>query len=151
MASFNHRLSGSLQQAVCLAAGGEWASAMLDDAEDHQPGDAWIAQGTGQLKFHRIYMCCTPIWDDGIWNEDRLLVYCYRNVLKLVDTRHVKSLAVPLLATGKHRYPDERAIRLAVETCIEEAPEGLEEIHFTALDPQIHDLVVKRLDKELDD
>lgn len=148
MASCNPRRISSLQESVSQAAGAQWREALLRDKQVRQPGDAWV-MSSGLLPYDHLYMCMTPIWDGNVWNEERLLIHCYKNILDIVDVRDVRCLAVPLLATGKHRFPDERAVRVAIQTCMDNSPAGLEDIHFTAIDPAIYAIAAERLEKEL--
>lgn len=145
MASCNPDRISSLQLAISDAAGLEWEEELSRLMADKSPGDAWVMDA-GDLPCEKIYMCMTPIWKGNIWNEERELIHCYKNSLYLCD---VEKLAVPLLATGKHRFPDSRAIRLAVQACIEHAPITLKQIVFTALDPKIAALTQDRLNVEI--
>ena len=137
----------SLQLAAEKAAGQEWARELQAEKQHHRPGEVWV-MGAGEMPYPHVYMAMTPVWDGNIWNEEKFLVHCFINTMELIDIMSVKSIAIPLLGTGKHRFPDERAVRLAVQTCMEYAPQQLEKIVFTAIDPEIFDMTQERLEKE---
>ncbi len=77
---------------------------------------------TGQAKITSAYnMNCDyiihtvgPIWHGGKWNEDNLLVSCYRNSLTLARDNGIRSLAFPSVSTGVYRFPVKRAAEFAV-------------------------------------
>lgn len=139
----------SLQLAAEKAAGPDWARALHAEKPERRPGEAW-RMGAGGLPYPHVYLSMTPIWDGNVWNEEKLLIHCYKNTMEIIDILNIKSVAIPLLGTGNHRFPDQRAIRLAVQSCIEYAPQGVEKIKFTAIDPEIYALTQTRLARELD-
>lgn len=57
-----------------------------------------------------------PVWMGG-WNgEDEKLASAYRSALDIAEAHGFKSVAFPCISRGVHRYPAERASRIAVAT-----------------------------------
>ena len=148
MACLSDKPFSSLKAAICQAAGSEWEAEAIKKSKNYDAGDAWIMEA-GLLPYDHLYVCKTPIWDGNIWNEERLLMRCYRNILRLINVQKIDSLALPLIGTDKHRFPDERAVRLAIQTVLEEAPNALKEVVFTAYTDDIFEIAQERLEKEL--
>lgn len=114
LASTNIHLNppGSLDQAVRNAASDpDFAEKLHQQVLRHKRGKAWLMSLDGKGARPVIYTH-TPRWDAGLWNEDRYLRRCYRNALRIASDQGFKRLAIPLFGTGKHEYPDHRAIRL---------------------------------------
>jgi O-acetyl-ADP-ribose deacetylase (regulator of RNase III) len=57
-----------------------------------------------------------PIWHGGDRGEPSELAACYRNVLKLAETKGIASLAFPAISAGIYGYPADAAARIALET-----------------------------------
>lgn len=65
-----------------------------------------------------------PVWMSG-WNgEDEKLASAYRSALDIAQAQSFQSVAFPCISRGVHRYPAERAARIAIETVSEHAFNG---------------------------
>ena len=83
------------------------------------------AEPTGQAKLTRAYdLPCDyvlhtvgPIVEGRVTAEDeRLLASCYRACLELAERNGVESIAFCCISTGVFRFPNQRAVEIAVET-----------------------------------
>ena len=83
------------------------------------------AEPTGRAKITRAYnLPCDyvlhtvgPIVSGRVTSEDeRLLAACYRSCLELAAQHGVQSVAFCCISTGVFRFPNERAVEIAVET-----------------------------------
>ncbi len=54
-----------------------------------------------------------PHWNGGQYGEDEILRTCYRNVLNAAAKHQCKSVAIPMIATGRFRFPPELALGIA--------------------------------------
>jgi len=81
---------------------------------------------TGQAKMTEGYLLPAkfiihtvgPVWSGGNNNEEELLAQCYLNSLKLAEsTPQIRSIAFPCISTGIFGFPEDRAARIAVNTC----------------------------------
>ena len=61
--------------------------------------------------------------------EAELLADCYRNSLRLAESRGISSVAFPAISTGVFGYPKGEAAEIALRVVIEEA-EGLRSVHL---------------------
>lgn len=96
-------------------------------------GDAKITKGY-RLPAKHVIHTVGPVWKDGHHGEPATLASCYRRCLELCESRGLRSVAFPCISTGVYRFPKDQAARIAVETCRDEAPDGLE-ITFCCFDP----------------
>jgi O-acetyl-ADP-ribose deacetylase len=78
-------------------------------------GQAKITGGYNLPARHVIHTV-GPIWHGGSDGEDEVLASCYRNVLTLVQTHSLKSVAFPAISTGIYGFPKDRAARIGVRT-----------------------------------
>ncbi|MBS3990578.1 MAG: macro domain-containing protein [Erysipelothrix sp.] len=66
------------------------------------------------LKARYIIHTVGPHWEGGIEEEEKLLAECYNNILKCVVSNNLDSVAIPLISTGFHRFPKEKALKIAM-------------------------------------
>ncbi|MDQ6647783.1 MAG: O-acetyl-ADP-ribose deacetylase [Pseudomonadota bacterium] len=69
-----------------------------------------------------------PIWHGGNRGEAELLALCYRNSLRLLRRRRLRSIAFPAISCGVYGYPPARAAQVAISTLREElgSDDGIE-------------------------
>ena len=56
-----------------------------------------------------------PHWNGGQYGEEEILRTCFRNVLNAAAKHRCKSLAIPMISTGRYRFPPELAFEIAKE------------------------------------
>ena len=56
-----------------------------------------------------------PCWSGGEKGEESLLRSCYFEILKLAVSNKCKSIAVPLIASGKFGFPKDKVLKIAVD------------------------------------
>lgn len=76
-------------------------------------GDAALTPGFG-LDARYVIHAPSPIWVDGTKGEEQLLLKTYDRCLRLAVANECESVAFPLLASGNHGYPKQKAIQIAV-------------------------------------
>lgn len=79
-----------------------------------ETGEAKISPGFN-LSAKYVIHTVGPVWNDGNYNEDKLLANCYRNSLNLAVENKIKTIAFPAISTGVYGFPLERATRIAVK------------------------------------
>jgi len=99
-----------------------------------RPGEAVITGGHN-LPNRFVIHCLGPVY--GVDEpSDQLLASCYRNALRLSNSRAVRSIAFPALSTGIFGYPIEAATQIAVRTVVEELPQlpSIHRVRFVLFD-----------------
>ncbi len=81
-------------------------------------GEARITAG-GRLKAKWVIHTVGPVYRNGRHREPELLASAYRNSLRLVSERGIKSVAFPSISTGAYGYPMADAARIALQTVID--------------------------------
>lgn len=82
-------------------------------------GEARITPGFDLPARHVIHTV-GPVWHGGHHDEARLLGQCYRNALRLLRERELRTIAFPAISCGVYGYPPELAATVAVRTLREE-------------------------------
>jgi O-acetyl-ADP-ribose deacetylase (regulator of RNase III) len=82
-------------------------------------GEARITPGFDLPARHVIHTV-GPVWHGGHHDEARLLGQCYRNALRLLCERELRTIAFPAISCGVYGYPPELAATVAVRTLREE-------------------------------
>lgn len=78
-----------------------------------EPGSAAITPAFG-LDAQYVIHAPTPIWEDGRQQEEALLRQTYDRCLELAVQYRCESIAFPLLASGNHGFPKDKALQVAI-------------------------------------
>ena len=78
-----------------------------------EPGSAAITPAFS-LNAEYVIHAATPVWKDGLHDEEALLRNAYRSCLQLALEHRCDSVAFPLLAAGNHGFPRQKAIQAAI-------------------------------------
>jgi len=136
-----------LSQAVNDTAGEVYSQFIENEMLEKKPGYVALAP-SGGLPCQRVAACLTPKWDGGFMGEDRALIRCFENAIKLSIDEGARSIAVPVFLTGNHGYPKPRAVRLVVKAVFDYTdPEKVDEIRFVAFTHDVYELFLERLER----
>lgn len=102
---------------------------------------------TGEAKITRAYnLPCDyvihtvgPIWYGGNNDEDKLLVSCYYNSMKIAVENGIRTIAFPSISTGVYCFPVERAAKIAVDTVhrfLQENPDSFDLVKWVLFNDQ---------------
>ena len=108
---------GGVDGAIHRAAGAE----LLEECRKLRGCKTGEAKITGGYNLSAKYVIHTvgPVYLDGKHGEEDLLRLCYKSALGLVKRHDIKSIAFPLISTGRYNYPIDEAITIAVTECRE--------------------------------
>jgi len=96
-----HRAAGLGLEEECLKLGG------------CKEGEAKITRGYN-LPAKWVIHTVGPVWEGGVYEEDRILAKCYRNCFTFVESYNIKTIAFPSVSTGSYGFPLERASKIAI-------------------------------------
>lgn len=103
-------------------------------------GGAVITPGF-RLKARHVIHAVGPVWHGGGAGEPELLASCYRASLARLREAGLRSIAFPAISTGIYGYPANQAVRVAVETVIDDLDEhGDADVTFACFDRATYDL-----------
>ena len=77
-----------------------------------EPGHAAITPAFG-LQAKYVIHTVGPVWRGGNQGEEALLRRCYTESLTLAAKKQLETIAFPLISTGQHGYPKEKALPVA--------------------------------------
>ncbi|GAB6283661.1 MAG: O-acetyl-ADP-ribose deacetylase [Ignavibacterium sp.] len=102
-------------------------------------GEAKITKGFN-LPAKFVIHTVGPVWYGGNNSEDKFLVNCYKNSLKLAVENNIKTIAFPAISTGVYHFPLERATRIAVREVKDflDKSDDIEKIYFVCFDEQTY-------------
>ena len=86
-------------------------------------GEARITPGFALPARHVIHTV-GPVWHGGGRHEAALLESCYRQSLRLLHERRLRSIAFPAISCGVYGYPADRAATVAVTALRDELAGG---------------------------
>jgi O-acetyl-ADP-ribose deacetylase (regulator of RNase III) len=115
--------------------GGPTIQRECDDIGGTPVGTAVITTG-GNLKARYVIHAVGPRWGEG--DEDAKLAQTIESILKLADSKRLRSIALPAISTGIFRFPKKRAAPIIMNTVVEylkKAPTTLRRIVFALYDP----------------
>ncbi len=139
---------GGVDGAIHRAAGPELVNECRD-LHGCKTGNAKITAGYNLPARHVIHTV-GPVWDGGVYDEDALLLSCYRRSCELMREHQLSSIAFPCVSTGIYGFPIERACRIALGELLAQlsAHASIERIIcccFSRYDHEIYDRTLEEL------
>lgn len=109
-------------------------------------GNAKITKGYN-LPAKFVIHTVGPVWNDGKYNEEKLLADCYKNSLKLAIENNIKTIAFPAISTGVYHFPLERAteIALSITKNILKDNKKIEKVIFVCFDERTYQTYKNKL------
>ncbi|MBE0570113.1 MAG: O-acetyl-ADP-ribose deacetylase [Ignavibacteriaceae bacterium] len=109
-------------------------------------GEAKISPGF-KLPAKYIIHTVGPVWNGENNNEEKLLVSCYKNSMKLAVENKIKTIAFPSISTGVYHFPLERATKIAITEVKKflEKNESIEKVIFVCFDEETYSAYQKML------
>ena len=103
---------GGVDKAIHSVAGAELSRACAELGAI-QVGEAKLTLGYN-LPCKYVIHTVGPVWRGGIANERKNLESCYVNSLSLAKENGCKSVAIPLISSGRFGYPKDQVLKLAL-------------------------------------
>ena len=102
-------------------------------------GSAKITKGY-RLPCKYVIHAVGPRWHGGQRREQELLVACYRAALALAKEYGCESLAIPLISSGIYGYPQDQALKAAVDTISDFLLENDMMVYLVIFDRQVYQI-----------
>ena len=102
-------------------------------------GEVFITPGF-KLQAKYIIHAVSPLYAGGGEGEEEKLRSCYRKSLNLAKTNGIRSIAMPLIATGGFGYPKEEGMRIAADEINAFLLENDMEIYMVVFDDRAAEL-----------
>ncbi|MDN6139323.1 MAG: macro domain-containing protein [Tetragenococcus koreensis] len=101
--------------AIFKAAGWQTLQKECNQLAPIQTGEA-VVTSAGNLAASYVIHTAGPIYHGGDQQEAHLLAACYRNSLIKAVEKNCESVAFPLISTGVYGFPQEAAVKIAIDT-----------------------------------
>ncbi|GEM56669.1 O-acetyl-ADP-ribose deacetylase [Flavobacterium branchiophilum NBRC 15030 = ATCC 35035] len=99
-------------------------------------GEAVITKA-GNLPSKYVIHTVGPVWNGDKEEKKLLLENCYRNVLELAVSNHIKTIAFPNISTGIYHFPKDKAAKIAINTVSNFIQKDkIEEVIFVCFDEE---------------
>ena len=128
--------------AIFRAAGKIELQAECDKIGGCKTGKAVITSGYN-LKSKYIIHAVGPKYKDD--SDAVLLESTYNSILELADEYKLKSIAIPSISTGVYGYPIEKAVKIALNTLINNDVKSLEVVYIVCFDRSTYDTYQEEL------
>ncbi len=108
-----------------------------------------VVTGGGNLKARYVIHTVGPVYRGGSQGESDLLKSAYRESLKRLTDKGLKSVSFPAISAGVYGYPLEEAARIALTTTIDYVKDhpGIELVRFVLFSQDIYDVFLNELKK----
>ena len=107
-----------------------------------------VTSGYNSPAKHVIHMT-GPVWDGGNNCEDKLLAYCYQNVLEIAEQNDIKTIAFPSINIEDSGFPVKRAARIAIKEIhgFLETDNSIEKVFIVCFDSAIYEAYISALEE----
>jgi len=108
-----------------------------------------VVTGGGNLKARHVIHTVGPVYRGGRRGEAELLESAYRESLRRVTDKGLKSVSFPAISAGVYGYPLEEAARIALTTAIGYVRDHqeIELVRFVLFSQDIYDVFLSELKK----
>jgi O-acetyl-ADP-ribose deacetylase (regulator of RNase III) len=143
---------GGVDGAITRAAGAEALAergrVMQERGTPPLPTGTAVATTGGDLRARWIIHTAGPVYS-GRPEDERLLVACHTDALRVADELGARTVAFPAISTGVYGYPVEEAAPVAIAAVIS-SQTAVEEIRFVLFDEHAHDAFRRALEERDD-
>ncbi len=141
-------LGGPLNKAYLTKAGEELGDYIAENVIQPRPGETFLCPPFNMPNKH-VMLAVLPKWEDGLQNEDRQMLRCYRNAIQIMQDNDLHSIAFPALGFGRLNFPHIRFARLALRGILEslEKGKGAEEVRIVCKERGMVDIYATHLKK----
>lgn len=139
-------LGGPLNKAYLAMAGEEMGDFIAERIIQPKPGEAFVIPAF-QMPVKNIVLAVLPQWEDGLQNEDRQMLRCYRRAISQSSEHGIKTLAFPALGFGQLNFPHIRFARFALRGILDTLTEDVDEVRIVCKERNMSEIYAKNLRK----
>ena len=139
-------LGGPLNKAFLAQAGEELGDYIAENIIHPRAGEAFLVPAFN-MPMKNIMLLVLPKWEDGLQNEDRQMLRCYRRAIRLAQEQGLKSIAFPALGFGRLNFPHIRFARLAVKGVLETLDARMDDVRVVCKERGMTDIYAQNLKK----
>ena len=137
---------GPLNKAYLDMAGEELGDFIAEKLFQPKAGQAFVVPPFN-MPVKNIILLVLPKWEDGLQNEDRHMLRCYRQAISQAQDEGIKSIAFPALGFKRTNFPHIRFARLAIRGILENLDDRMDEVRIVCRERTMADIYVKHLRK----
>ncbi len=135
---------GALNQRILEEAGEAFDAHVLDHVVQPKVGAVYCLPAFG-APVDKILLGILPQWRDGLFDEEQLLVRCYRNLMKSLEEHEIDSIALPALGAGQRSFPQRRVARMTMNILFQNMPETLDELSIVCRDEKSFEVYLEKI------
>lgn len=124
---------GGLNQAILASAGEAFDNYILENVHQPKISQVFVTPAFNAPVSH-IVLGVLPEWRDALFDEEQMVVRCYKNMMKCVQDHNIPSLAIPSLGGGKRGFPQKRIVRLTLNVIKSNYPDCLKQVQIICKD-----------------
>ncbi len=121
---------------------------LYEECKKYAPIEVGEAVITGGYNLPNPYVIHTlgPVYSEEK-NPAGKLALCFKNSLKIADSRGLKSIAFPAISTGIFGYPVEEAAEVSIKAIIETIPQlkSIKLIRFVLFDEKTYSIFLQKI------
>ncbi|MEM6781376.1 MAG: macro domain-containing protein [Pseudomonadota bacterium] len=139
-------LGGPLNKAYLAKAGEELGDYIAERIVQPKAGEAFVVPAFN-MPNKAVILAVLPLWEDGLQNEDRQMLRCYRHSIQKAQGKGIQSVAFPALGFGRLNFPHIRFARFAIKGILESIDESMQEVRIVCRDKTMSDIYATHLRK----
>ena len=124
---------GGLNSSILQEAGQELDDYVLENVVQPKVGTAHCCPAFSAPVDH-VLLGILPVWRDGLFDEEQLVLRCYKHLMRVAGENGIESIAIPSLGGGHRNFPQKRVARLTVSSITQNMPECLRSVSIVCRD-----------------
>ncbi len=129
---------------ILQKAGDEFDTYVLEHVLQPKSGSVYCLPAF-RAPVDRILLGILPKWQDSLFEEEKLVTRCYKNLMLSCADNKIESIAIPALGAGQNTFPQRRISRIILNIFLQNMPETLQSLQIICKDESSFDVYQERL------